>query len=131
MNHFNTAWVALGSTIRMGQIIGFQKQHLNTDYIDMFEEMNRRSCFWAIFMLDRYLSTALGRPMMLNECDITIPMPEQSSTDMNGLEPQEVKLMAGMVAHTKWVTTKHGIRHIHDCFADWPLTGLSEFLDTS
>lgn len=101
MNHFNTAWVALGSAVRTGQIIGFQRQSPDTGGNDDFEETNRRSCFWALFMLDRYLSTALGRPMMINENDITIPLPGQSAADLPGLEPQEVKLMAGMVAHIK------------------------------
>lgn len=87
--------------MRTGQIIGFQRQSADTGCADSFEETNRRTCFWALFMLDRYLSTALGRPMILNENDITIPLPGQSAAELPGLEPQEVKLMAGMVAHIK------------------------------
>jgi hypothetical protein len=101
MNHFNTAWVSLGATVRMGQIIGLQKAHPDPSAAGSLEETNRRSCFWALFMLDRYLSTALGRPMMLNENDVTIPLPGQLSQELEGLQPQEVKLMAGMVAHIK------------------------------
>lgn len=106
MNHFNTAWVALGSAVRTGQIIGFQRQIPDTVVANKFEETNRRSCFWALFMLDRYLSTALGRPMMLNENDLTIPLPGQSAAELEGLEPQEVKLMAGMVAHINYVPVR-------------------------
>ncbi|KAM0712020.1 hypothetical protein Q7P37_011114 [Cladosporium fusiforme] len=103
MNHFNTAWIALGSAVRTGQIIGFQRGCYDQRSTDKFEETKRRSCFWALFMLDRYLSTVLGRPMMLNENDITIPLPGVSPTELEELEPQEVKLMAGMVAHIKLI----------------------------
>ena len=85
----------------MGQIIGFQKQHLQPAQADPFEETRRVTCFWAIFMLDRYLSTALGRPMMIHEDDVTVHLPEESTMVLHGLEPQERKLMAGMVAHVK------------------------------
>lgn len=98
MNQFNTAWICLGTTVRMGQIIGFQRHDQNGTGP---EEMRRRTCFWALFMLDRYLSTVLGRPMILNESDITIPLPEQSGPALDELESQEVKLMAGMIAHVR------------------------------
>lgn len=101
MSHFNTAWVSLGTAVRIGQIIGFHRAHPDPGNSD-FDETNRRACFWALFMLDRYLSTALGRPVMLNENDVTIPLPGQSINELEGLEPQEVKLMAGMVAHIKY-----------------------------
>jgi hypothetical protein len=101
MNHFNKAWVSLGAAVGLCQIIGMQKAHLDPSSAGSLEETNWRSCFWALFMLDRYLSTALGRPMMLNENDITIELPGQLSVELKCLRPQEVRLMAGMVAHIK------------------------------
>lgn len=50
----------------------------------------------------RYLSAALGRPMMINDDDITIPYPEAAVSSSPGIDdPHEAKTVPGIVAHIK------------------------------
>ena len=50
----------------------------------------------------RYLSAALGRPMMITDDDITIPYPEAALSSSDGIDdPHEAKTVPGIVAHIK------------------------------
>ncbi|KAF2172046.1 hypothetical protein M409DRAFT_35706 [Zasmidium cellare ATCC 36951] len=61
MNHFNTAWLSLGMAIRMGQIIGFQKQHPQPAQADSFEETIRASLVKIIGLVMRKLYPATSQ----------------------------------------------------------------------
>lgn len=61
----------------------------------------------------RYLSAALGRPMMINDDDITIPYPEAVVSSSQGIEdPHEAKTVPGIVAHIKLAPPSYHVRVI-------------------
>ncbi|KAL4950783.1 fungal-specific transcription factor domain-containing protein [Aspergillus filifer] len=99
LNMFNTAWMSLGKAIRLGQMAGFQKGVKRG--FDL-QEFSRRGIFWSIYMMERYLSAALGRPMALDDADITIPYPEVPPSKLHDdLGKNEARLAKGVVAHIK------------------------------
>ncbi|EXJ93758.1 hypothetical protein A1O1_02151 [Capronia coronata CBS 617.96] len=68
------AWMTVGRAIRLGQDLGFHrspgKLRLPSD-----EAQARRRIFWALYILERQLSGALGRPLAINDedCDVELP----------------------------------------------------------
>ncbi|KAJ1710298.1 fungal-specific transcription factor domain-containing protein [Aspergillus flavus] len=100
VNIFNCAWLAVGTAVRLGQIVGFHKAKATGS--NGLEELTRRGMFWSLYTMDRYLSAALGRPMMINDDDITIPYPEAAVSSSPGIDdPHEAKTVPGIVAHIK------------------------------
>ncbi|KAL4796749.1 fungal-specific transcription factor domain-containing protein [Aspergillus venezuelensis] len=99
LNMFNTAWMSLGKAIRLGQMAGFQRG-VKKGY-DL-QEFSRRGIFWSLYMMERYLSAALGRPMALDDADITIPYPEAPPSELHrDLGKNEARLAKGVIAHIK------------------------------
>ncbi|KAL4867321.1 hypothetical protein BDV12DRAFT_186734 [Aspergillus spectabilis] len=99
LNMFNTAWITVGTAVRLGQMIGFQK--VVRQDLDL-QEYSRRGIFWSLYMMDRYLSAALGRPMALDDADITIPYPETPEVALQvELGQNETRLMKGVIAHIR------------------------------
>ncbi|OJI98092.1 hypothetical protein ASPVEDRAFT_79758 [Aspergillus versicolor CBS 583.65] len=96
LNMFNTAWISLGNAIRLGQMAGFQRA-IKQEY--SLQEWSRRGIFWSLYMMDRYLSAALGRPMALDDSDITLPYPRPGLE--GDLGKNEVGLTKGVVSHIK------------------------------
>ncbi|KAE8370646.1 fungal-specific transcription factor domain-containing protein [Aspergillus caelatus] len=100
VNIFNSAWLAVGTAVRLGQIVGFHKAKAAGS--NSRDEFTRRGVFWSLYIMDRYLSAALGRPMMINDEDITISYPDAEVSSSQGIEdPHEAKTVPGIVAHIK------------------------------
>ncbi|RAH77200.1 hypothetical protein BO86DRAFT_413302 [Aspergillus japonicus CBS 114.51] len=95
----NSAWMTLGMAVRLGQIIGIEREVASTGPSEQF---SRKGVFWAMYMLDRYLSVSLGRPMAIRDEDITIACPTDLDHEtITLLGPQETKVWLGVVAHAR------------------------------
>ncbi|KAB8269520.1 fungal-specific transcription factor domain-containing protein [Aspergillus minisclerotigenes] len=109
VNIFNSAWLAVGTAVRLGQIVGFHKAKAIGS--NGLEEFTRRGMFWSLYTMDRYLSAALGRPMMINDDDITIPYPETAVSSSPGIDDShEAKTVPGIVAHIKSAPLSYHVR---------------------
>ncbi|CAG9981045.1 unnamed protein product [Clonostachys byssicola] len=94
---YDSAWLALGKTIRLSQIIGLGRRRIEQAPLDQFEW---RGLFWSIFMADRYLAMFLGRPFGISAHDISIPLPEEPPLSLDSeLGPEERTLVPGTVGH--------------------------------
>ncbi|KAF3384126.1 hypothetical protein DPV78_012903 [Talaromyces pinophilus] len=113
VNMFNSAWLALGTAVRLGQIINFHLEQPTTP--NSTQEFSRRVLLWSLYRMDRYLSIALGRPVAINDEDITIPYPESMGPEMSGqLGSQEAKTVLGVVAHIKLTQiTSQILKHLY------------------
>lgn len=97
MGMFNMAWIRLGSTVRLSQMIGLHKSQPSSTEA---EEHSRRTLFWAIYVLDRYLSVVSGRPMAINDHDVTLKLPAGLSNDNESQwGSHESKYVTGVTAH--------------------------------
>ncbi|KAI9762163.1 MAG: hypothetical protein M1835_008071 [Candelina submexicana] len=74
MNLKSTGWAWLGSSIRISQEIGLQRE---TGPWPVIEAEMRRRVWWGIYVWDRLLSLELGRPLSINdrECEVGLPCP--------------------------------------------------------
>uniref|UniRef100_A0A8H7K2X0 Xylanolytic transcriptional activator regulatory domain-containing protein n=1 Tax=Bionectria ochroleuca TaxID=29856 RepID=A0A8H7K2X0_BIOOC len=98
-SQFNSAWMTLGWTIRLGQMIDIQREPTSCS---PQEAHFRKSVLYAMFMVDRYLAIALGRPIAMQEHEITATLVmELHPTVSSRLGSQEEKLWVGIVAHVR------------------------------
>ncbi|VUC32677.1 unnamed protein product [Clonostachys rosea] len=96
-SQFNSAWMTLGLAIRLGQMIDIQRE---PTACTAQEAHFRKSILYAMFMVDRYLAIALGRPISIQEHDITITLSMDLDPAIKSrLGSLEEKLWVGVVAH--------------------------------
>lgn len=51
VNIFNSAWLAVGTAVRLGQIVGFHKAKATGS--NSRDEFTRRGVFWSLYIMDR------------------------------------------------------------------------------
>jgi hypothetical protein len=76
-SRLNQAWYTLGSTYQLALSIGIHRARVPSsgDPSRIVRECQRR-CFWAVHMLDTYLSVMLGRPPYINDTYVDQRYPE-------------------------------------------------------
>ncbi|KAG0201615.1 hypothetical protein BGX28_005605 [Mortierella sp. GBA30] len=79
-------WVMLGMATRMAQDLGM---HRNSSrwHLPPLETEIRKRLWWACYVLDRWCSASLGRPLAIddNDCDVDLPSAvEQDWADADG-----------------------------------------------
>ncbi|CAG9938534.1 unnamed protein product [Clonostachys rosea f. rosea IK726] len=98
-SQFNSAWMTLGWTIRLSQMIDIQREPTSCS---PQEAHFRKSLLYATSMVDRYLAIALGRPVAMQEHDITATLVMELHPAVSSrLGSQEEKLWVGIVAHVR------------------------------
>ncbi|KAG8837598.1 hypothetical protein FRC18_008823 [Serendipita sp. 400] len=80
------AWLFLGVAIRMAQDLGLHRSvdKFHTIASNMFsatEKEARNRMWWCCVVLDRYISTYIGRPCMIFERDYDTPLPVEFSSE--------------------------------------------------
>ncbi|CAI6090618.1 unnamed protein product [Clonostachys chloroleuca] len=96
-SQFNSAWMTLGLSIRLGQMIDIQRE---PTACTPQEAHFRKSILYAMFMVDRYLAITLGRPISIQEQDITVAISMEIDPAIRSrLGNLEEKLWVGVVAH--------------------------------
>ncbi|KAG9918553.1 hypothetical protein KCV05_g11032, partial [Aureobasidium melanogenum] len=72
-----SAYTVLASAIRMAFAIGLHKQLIITsdNAALLAEAEQRRRVFWILYAQEKDLSLRLGRPPMINDDDIDVPLP--------------------------------------------------------
>lgn len=70
-------WYTLGLALRIGLGMDLHREESSsTGQSLLSQEMARRN-FWCTYTLDRSMSIAMGRPLGINDSDITVPLPQQ------------------------------------------------------
>ncbi|TGO47833.1 hypothetical protein BOTNAR_0504g00050 [Botryotinia narcissicola] len=74
MNLKSAAWTWLGSSVRIGQDLGL---HCETGPWQSVEDEMRRRVWWGIYIWDRHMSLEFGRPLLIDDadCDVNLPNP--------------------------------------------------------
>ncbi|RDW82758.1 hypothetical protein BP6252_03870 [Coleophoma cylindrospora] len=75
------AWIMVGTAIRHGQDLGLHRSPERLQ-LPQKERSRRRYLWWCLYVLERQLSTALGRPLSIDDadCDVEIPCKETDPT---------------------------------------------------
>ncbi|KAK7204885.1 fungal-specific transcription factor domain-containing protein [Myxozyma melibiosi] len=109
----NVSWVHLGTTIRLAQALGLHRQVLNTQYPKR-ERLLRERLWRTVYVLDRYCSSSLGRPMMIENSDFVDSFAannnNSSSTDFfDQVQSEQAKIMTIVGDVCKFVYGKQSI----------------------
>ncbi|KAB5513617.1 fungal-specific transcription factor domain-containing protein [Coniochaeta sp. 2T2.1] len=75
------AWIMCGRAVQLAQDLGLHRDPERLQLLNM-ERTERRFIWWYLYLLDRQLSTALGRPLAIDDddCDVSQPMPDADTT---------------------------------------------------
>ncbi|TFK76133.1 hypothetical protein BDN72DRAFT_810181 [Pluteus cervinus] len=103
INCLPQAWILIGQGIRTGQDLGLHRSPKRLT-ITSIEKETRRKVWWALYVLDRMLALALGRPLGINDSDCDVELPVDVDDDYlpeyfagASLTPKQRSLMAGTV----------------------------------
>ena len=82
-------WVMLGMATRMAQDMGMHRNSARW-HLPPLETEIRKRLWWICYVMDRWVSAAMGRPMAIDDsdCDVDYPSPvEQDWADADGNAP--------------------------------------------
>ncbi|KAJ3463657.1 hypothetical protein MRS44_008443 [Fusarium solani] len=70
-------WYTLGLALRIGLGIDLHREESSNASQGLLSQQMTRRLFWCIYTMDRSMSIAMGRPLGINDSDITVPFPLQ------------------------------------------------------
>jgi len=84
------AWLYVGMAVRMAQDLGLNRamdrlQRGGTTLFSPQEQQVRRRIWYACVIMDKYVSTYIGRPLSIFERDFDTPLPEMDELEENEL----------------------------------------------
>ncbi|KAH8677864.1 fungal-specific transcription factor domain-containing protein [Xylariales sp. PMI_506] len=83
LNLRSAAWSWLGNAVRMAQDLGL---HLETPIHSKVEADMRKRVWWAIYAMERVMALELGRPLLVQDADCDVNLPE--ACDDHFLQPE-------------------------------------------
>ncbi|KZT62356.1 hypothetical protein CALCODRAFT_548993 [Calocera cornea HHB12733] len=100
------SWLLLGQAVRTAQDLGLHRAAPKSSLTPIEREMHKR-IWWSVYMLDRLLAIALGRPLGIedSDCDVELPLPlddEALRLHLDGAPMGEPStIMVGFIALTE------------------------------
>ncbi|KIY67354.1 hypothetical protein CYLTODRAFT_353365 [Cylindrobasidium torrendii FP15055 ss-10] len=107
INCLPQAWILLGQAVRTGQDLGLHRSPRRLQVLTPIQKETRRKIWWGVYVLDRMLAVALGRPLGINDADCDVEHPIEVDDDIlpqyfqDPNVPKGLSLMAGTVALIK------------------------------
>ncbi|KAK9449449.1 fungal-specific transcription factor domain-containing protein [Limtongia smithiae] len=100
----NVSWIHLGTAIRLAQALGLHRSVLNNQYPK--RERKARERLWrTLFVLDRYSSSSLGRPLMVENSSFVHSVTRASDTfEFISIEVSKIMSIVGDVCHLVYGT---------------------------
>ncbi|CAH0028391.1 unnamed protein product [Clonostachys rhizophaga] len=111
-SRLNHCWSLFGTTSRLMLALGFHRRDLKLGrgpgaQVDHLDHESRKRLFWCAYNLDKTLSTILGRPCALQDCDIDQDLPnvvddqDLSPTSIVVAESDNMHVMLGTIHNQK------------------------------
>ena len=81
------SWIMVGRAIRLGQDLGLHRSPERL-HLPWQERSKRRYLWWCLYVLERQLSIALGRPLSIDDadCDVEVPSGSNDGKHCEGTE---------------------------------------------
>lgn len=70
-------WYTLGLALRIGLGMDLHREETSSTGQSLLSQEMARRLFWCTYTLDRSMSIAMGRPLGINDSEITVPIPQQ------------------------------------------------------
>ncbi|KAF2274656.1 uncharacterized protein EI97DRAFT_459936 [Westerdykella ornata] len=108
-SRINQCWSLFGTTAHLALAIGLNRSRRgdSSGKVDYLELECQRRTFWSAYVLDKFLSAALGRPMTLRDPDIDQELPTVINDDdlfshtMKPTPPTTPSIMRAPVEHIR------------------------------
>jgi len=152
-SRLNHCWSLFGTTAHLVLAMGLHRRRRVEQKTDLIDHECRKRVFWCAYSLDKYLSSALGRPRTFHDEDIDQELPtsvNDSDLHTHHLTPNSSRaqsIMLAPIAHIKLlrivssilrdmygITTPSRVDHINlaikysSALHDWR-SDLNKFLD--
>ena len=109
-SRLNHCWSLFGTTVHLVLAMGMHRKRRPEQKTDLIDDECRKRVFWCAYSLDKYLSSALGRPQSFHDEDTDQELP----TCVNDLDlfsdrlipsPSKAQsIMLAPIAHIKYVS---------------------------
>ena len=73
-------WYTIGLALRLAVGIDMHRQDAGPGP-DLFQSEMRKRVWWCVYIMDRSISMALGRPLGIQDSDVTTPLPQPISDE--------------------------------------------------
>ncbi|KAI1762439.1 fungal-specific transcription factor domain-containing protein [Hypoxylon sp. FL1150] len=73
-------WHTIGLALRLAVGIDLHRQE-SIEGLNVLEAEMRKRLWWSVYVMDRSMSVPLGRPLGIQDSDITMPLPESLTDD--------------------------------------------------
>ncbi|KAJ3503856.1 hypothetical protein NLJ89_g8242 [Agrocybe chaxingu] len=107
VNCLPQAWILIGQAVRAGQDLGLHRSPRRL-LVGPLEKETRRKIWWGVYVLDRMLALALGRPLGVNDSDCDVELPVDVDDDRlpeyftgAAMTQRQPSLMTGTIALIK------------------------------
>ncbi|KAJ5822981.1 Transcription factor [Penicillium robsamsonii] len=104
----NSAWILMGSTIRLAQSIGLHEEAASDTQSSTLEQFQRKRLWWMLLWQDTFLSFTYDRPPNINKPSSSIPHDQDTSPGLSFAECVcaicQVLLERARQDHTETVT---------------------------
>lgn len=87
----NQSYSVFGTLVNFVFSLGIHRERTPSSKPDLLELEMQKRVFWTTYVLDKYLSSALGRPQMFHDEDIDQQLPFM--VDENSLSPSFLQIM--------------------------------------
>lgn len=85
----NAAWMLLGQAMRMAIALGMHRKTKSN--LDPIEQDISKMVWWSLFTAEQSLSLVLGRPCLIHQKEISVPLPTEEILDVEILPTQYAK----------------------------------------
>ncbi|KAF8315654.1 hypothetical protein DL93DRAFT_2112063 [Clavulina sp. PMI_390] len=82
------AWTISGHGIRLAQERGMHRKKAGKGPISLYDEQEKRA-FWCLIIIDRYMSTSIGRPLACQDEDFDLDFPVEVDDEYWSLPEQD------------------------------------------
>ncbi|CAH1763475.1 2961_t:CDS:10 [Entrophospora sp. SA101] len=110
----STPWIYVGLAIRLAQDMGLHRDSSKWNLDERQIELRKR-IWWVCVLLDRFISTALGRPFAINDSDYDIQLPIQDKLpeDPEGSVESLIQMIKLSLIFGQVLSHVYGIKHKH------------------
>ncbi|KAI1387013.1 fungal-specific transcription factor domain-containing protein [Hypoxylon trugodes] len=95
-------WYTVGLALRLAVGIDLHRQEA-IEGCNVLEAEMRKRLWWSVYVMDRSMSVALGRPLGIQDSDITMPLPESLTDDQ--LSNLELPIVPNLIPSTSDTST--------------------------
>ncbi|KAG1021756.1 hypothetical protein G6F26_008191 [Rhizopus arrhizus] len=74
----STCWISSGMAIKMAQDLGLHRSSFQNQGLSEAESAGRKRLWWSAYVIDRFVSASVSRPMTISDADCDLEYPDET-----------------------------------------------------